>query len=152
GTTFGCGLSLPQAAWSDIAQANRGGDPVHLRVRATVDGSCVSTSTSTVDLSLADQDLTGGLYYWQSSAPSPSGREGQTGGIYAYDFGSPKTSATPFFTPDSAGHCQGCHALSRDGMRMAVMSDELDGDDEFGEPHVQVLDMATRTVLGGVNL
>src|SRR5207249_7655168 len=63
----GCGLTLPLAAWLDVANENRDGDPVHVTVRATKDGSCVASSTTTVDVSLAKEDLAGGIYYWQSA-------------------------------------------------------------------------------------
>ena len=42
GTSRGCGLTLPQAAWNDIANTNRDGDPVKVTVRATIDGAAAS--------------------------------------------------------------------------------------------------------------
>src|SRR6266542_1139828 len=47
GPSRGCGITLPQAAWNDIANTNRDGDPVKVSVRAT-DGTCVSTSADKV--------------------------------------------------------------------------------------------------------
>ena len=38
GPSKGCGLTLPQLAWNDIANANRDGDPVKVSVRATCCG------------------------------------------------------------------------------------------------------------------
>src|SRR5205823_4847011 len=41
GPSKGCGLTLSQQEWTDIANTNRDGDPVKVIVRATKDGSCV---------------------------------------------------------------------------------------------------------------
>ncbi|HEY8075679.1 MAG TPA: hypothetical protein VIF62_16250, partial [Labilithrix sp.] len=38
GASRGCGITLPQAAWNDIANINRDGDQVGVIVRATKDG------------------------------------------------------------------------------------------------------------------
>src|SRR5262249_24935745 len=66
GASKGCGVTLPQGAWNDIANVNRDGDQVHVIVRATKDGGCVSVSQTKVDLLFAKEDLAGGIYYWQS--------------------------------------------------------------------------------------
>ena len=147
GTSRGCGITLPQGAWNDIANANRDGDPVRVVVRATTDGSCVSISEAKIDLSFAKDDLAGGIYYWQSATFGGIG--GKTGGIYSHDFGSFDPTPTPFYTSGGTGTCVGCHTLSRDGSRMAVMTDDPDGDDEFADVKMHVMDVATRTVLGG---
>jgi hypothetical protein len=147
GASRGCGITLPQGAWNDIANANRDGDPVHVIVRATTDGSCVSISDAKIDLSFAKEDLAGGIYYWQSATFGGVG--GKTGGIYSHDFGSFDPTPTPFYTSGGTGTCVGCHTLSRDGSRMAVMTDDPDGDDEFADVKMHVMDVATRTVLGG---
>ena len=42
GASKGCGLTLPQLAWNDIANANRDGNALNVSVRATIDGSCVT--------------------------------------------------------------------------------------------------------------
>jgi hypothetical protein len=147
GTSRGCGVTLPQGAWNDIANSNRDGDPVRVVVRATTDGSCVSISEAKIDLSFAKDDLAGGIYYWQSATFGGVG--GKTGGIYSHDFGSFDPTPTPFYTSGGTGTCVGCHTLSRDGARMAVMTDDPDGDDEFADVKMHVMDVATRTVLGG---
>lgn len=147
GMSRGCGITLPQGAWNDIANTNRDGDPVRVVVRATTDGSCVSISEAKIDLSFAKEDLAGGIYYWQSATFGGIG--GKTGGIYSHDFGSFDPTPTPFYTSGGTGTCVGCHTLSRDGSRMAVMTDDPDGDDEFADVKMHVMDVATRTVLGG---
>src|SRR5262249_56057557 len=58
---------------------------------------------------------------------------------------------TPLYTWGASGTCVGCHFLSRDGIRISLAFDDPDGDDEFGDQHTSVLDVATRTVLGGMS-
>ena len=120
GTTRGCGVTLPQAAWNDIANTNRDGDAVSIVVRATDQAaSCVSSSTAKVQIAFAKDDLKGGIYYWQSATYGGVG--GKTGGIYSHDFGTFDPTPTPFYTSGSTGTCVGCHTLSRDGARMSLL-------------------------------
>jgi hypothetical protein len=147
GPSKGCGLTLPQQAWTDIANANRDGDPLNVSVRATIDGSCVTTTPQTVRLSFAKDDLAGGIYYWQSATYGGIG--GKTGGIYSHDFGTFDPTPTPFYTSDATGTCVGCHNVSRDGIRMSLAFDDPDGDDEFGDVHTAVLDIASKSKVGG---
>jgi hypothetical protein len=147
GASPGCGLTLSQHEWNDIANINRDGNPLHVTVRATAGGSCVSTSTTKVDINFAKEDLTGGIYYWQSA--TYGGVAGTTGGIYYHDFGTFDPTATPFWTSGSTGTCIGCHTLSKDGVRMSLMNDDPDADDEFGDVRTLTMDVASRTVLGG---
>jgi hypothetical protein len=150
GASPGCGVTLPQAAWNDIANTNRDGDPVKVTLRATANGSCVSTSTASVAINFAKDDLAGGIYYWQ--AATYGGVGGKTGGIYSRDFGTFDPTPTPFYTSGASGTCVGCHYLSRDGARISLAFDDPDGDDEFGDEHTSVLDVATRTALGGMQV
>jgi hypothetical protein len=150
GASLGCGVTLPQAAWNDIANTNRDGDPVHVTVRATKDGSCVSTSTVKIDILFAKEDIIGGIYYWQSAVYGGIG--GKTGGIYSHDFGSLDPAPTPFYTSGGTGTCVGCHYLSRDGARMSLATDDPDADDELGDVKSHLMDVATRTVLGGAKM
>ena len=147
GASPGCGVTLPQAAWNDIANTNRDGDPVKVTVRATTNGSCVSTSTANIAINFAKEDLAGGIYYWQAAVYGGIG--GKTGGIYSHDFGTFDPTPTPFYTSGASGTCVGCHFLSRDGVRIALSTDDPDGDDEFGDMKAHVLDVATRTVVSG---
>lgn len=150
GASKGCGVTLPQGAWNDIANTNREGDPVTVTVRATIDGTCVSTSTTKVNLSYAKEDLAGGIYYWQSAVYGGIG--GKTGGIYSHDFGTFDPKPTPFYTASGTGTCVGCHNVSRDGARMALAFDDPDGDDEFADVHTAVMDVASASIVGGKNL
>jgi hypothetical protein len=147
GASPGCAVTLPQAAWNDVANTNRDGDPVHVTVRATADGSCVSTSTAKIDLRFAKDDIQGGIYYWQSAVYGGIG--GKTGGIFSHDFGSFDPTPTPFYTSGTSGTCVGCHFLSRDGARMSLATDDPDADDEFGDVKTHVMDVSKRAVIGG---
>ena len=150
GASKGCGLTLPQLAWNDIANANRDGDALNVSVRATINGSCVTTSAENVNLWFAKNDLAGGIYYWQSATFGGVG--GKTGGIYTHDFGTFDPTPTPFYTSDTTGTCVGCHNVSRDGLRISLAFDDPDGDDEFGDVHTAVLDIPTKTKVGGTQM
>ena len=66
--TGGCAFKLDTVDWNYVAAHNRGGDPVTVTVRgAPADLSCVVGSNSR-QISFAEADLSGGIYYWQSVA------------------------------------------------------------------------------------
>jgi hypothetical protein len=143
----GCALTLSQTEWNDIAATNANGDPVKVTVRATPSGGqCVTSSPQSVNVAFAKENLTGGIYYWQSA--TYGGVAGTTGGVYFHDFGSFDPVPTPFWTSGATGTCVGCHTLSKDGVRMALMNDDPDADDEYGDVHTLTMDVATRTVVG----
>ncbi len=147
GASLGCGVTLSQAQWNDISNANRDADPVRVFVRATdASATCVSVSQASIAISFAKDDLKGGIYYWQSATYGGVG--GKTGGIYSHDFGSFDPTPTPFYTSGGTGTCVGCHTLSRDGVRISLLTDDPDGDDEFGDVTSHMMDVATRTSLG----
>jgi hypothetical protein len=144
----GCGLTLSQTEWNDLATTNANGDPVAVTVRATpANAQCVTASPQSVKINFAKENLSGGIYYWQSA--TYGGVAGTTGGIYFHDFGTFDPTPTPFWTSGSTGTCIGCHTLSKDGVRMSLMDDDPDADDEFSDVHTLTLDVASRTVLGG---
>jgi len=145
----GCGLTLSQLAWNDVANTNRDGDPVTVTVRATPPGgSCVTSSPESVSLMFAKDDLTGGIYYWQSVLYGQVA--GTAGGIYYHDFGTFDPTPTPFWTTGGAQNsCVGCHTLSKDGIQMALMQDDADADDEYGDVHPLTVNVPTRTATGG---
>jgi hypothetical protein len=147
GASTGCAVTLPQGAWNDIADINRDGAPVSVTVRATADGSCVSTSTARIALNFAKEDVEGSIYFWQSAVHDRI--DGRTGGLFRHDFGTTDPAPTPFYTSGATGTCVGCHFLSRDGARMSFSTDDPDGDDDFKDMKTHVLDVATKTVLGG---
>ena len=149
GAARGCGITLSQAEWNDIANINRDGASVGIAVRATTDGSCVATSQEAIAINFAKEDLAGGIYYWQSA--TYNGIAGTTGGIYQHDFGTFDPAPVPFYTSGSAGVCVGCHNLSRDGFRMSLGTDDPDADDEFGDVTTHLMDVSKKTVIGAKN-
>jgi hypothetical protein len=145
GPSRGCGVTLPQAAWNDIANNNREAQPLKVTVRATKPGiACAKTSANSANIAFAKEDLAGGIY-WQSATLGGVG--GKTG-IYSHDFGSFDPTPTPFYTSDSAGTCVGCHSVSPDGLRMALEIDDPDAG-EIGDVHSLLMAIATRRALGG---
>lgn len=147
-SNVGCGLTLSQAEWSNIAQLNADGDPLQVTVRAAPPGQqCVTTSPQTVRINFAKENLAGGIYYWQSA--TYGGVAGTTGGIFSHDFGTFDPTPTPFYTSGASGTCVGCHTLSKDGMRMSLMTDDPNADDEYSDVTMHVMDVGSRTVLGG---
>jgi hypothetical protein len=147
----GCGLTLSQQAWNDIADTNRDGDPLAITVRATANGSCVTASQQSVHVSFAKDNLNGGIYYWQSA--TYTGVAGQAGGIYYHDFGTFDPTPTPFWVYSTNNkRCVGCHTLSKDGVRMSLMNDDADADDEYGDVMTLTMDVGSRTVIGGKNM
>lgn len=106
----GCTLLTDDESWKWLSQAARN-DTVQLFVRGSInDGAIVGTSAKQA-LSFASEDMKGGLYYWAASI----------GGIARYDFGLRGQKAEAFYGPlQAAAICVGCHAMSRDGKRVAV--------------------------------
>jgi hypothetical protein len=145
----GCGLTLSQQAWNDIANTNRDGDPVQVVVRATPpSASCVTASQQSVNIMFAKDNLTGGIYYWQSVLYGQVA--GTAGGIFYHDFGTFDPTPTPFWTAGGQQNtCVGCHTLSKDGVQMALMTDDADADDEYGDVHPLTINVPTRTATGG---
>jgi hypothetical protein len=139
----GCELQLDPAMWAFVANQNRGLDPVTITVRGTTDGMCASTSANSVRLAFADQDILGAIYYWKSTVSS----NGTGGQVWVKSWGdqTPEQDVTSAF----GATCNGCHALSRDGQRMVINSDDDDSDDEYGDVKASLIDMVTKMPLGG---
>lgn len=139
----GCELKLDPNMWKFIANQNRGGDPVTITVRGTTDGMCASSSSQTVRLAFAQDDLLGVIYYWKSTITS----NGVGGQVWQKSFGDnvPESDVTSKY----GATCNGCHALSRDGARMVINSDDDDSDDEYGDVLASLIDMSTQSSIGG---
>jgi WD40-like Beta Propeller Repeat len=147
----GCELIVDPQTWSFLVAANRGGDPVTVTVRGTTDGTCASSSAASVQMSFASEDVLGAIYYWKSTA-SANGTGGQ---IWVKSFGDsvPEGQVTGGGGGGGGGgalgaSCNGCHSLSRDGLRMVLYSDDNDSDDEYGDVTGSLIDMTTKTPLG----
>jgi WD40 repeat protein len=150
GATNGCVYDLSQQVWDYIAQSNRGGDPLDIIIKATdASGSCVATSQTQVRISFAQEDLNGGIYYWQSV--NVAGLQGATGGIFRYDFGKRGQTPQAFLAPTASGgmmqRCVGCHFLSRDGQKMTYGNDDPDADDEYSDLKTSLIDVATKVAV-----
>ncbi len=112
-TNGGCIYQPDPQVWHWIAESNRGGTPLAIKVRATDgQGGGVGTSNA-VSLSFSQDDINGGLYYWTTSGGTA---------IMRFDFASTtQTQAQKFIgTELTGGTCVGCHALSRDGAKVVA--------------------------------
>lgn len=131
-TAAGSGwVVFPPDAWRIAGETERGRG-LKVTVRGLATGSPgLAGSSPPLAVRVAKDDVEGGIYYWAASAS----------GIYRHDFGKPGVPAEPYYTPaQSGGRCVACHALSRDGTRMAVT---FDG----GNGGATVLDVASRAPL-----
>jgi hypothetical protein len=137
----GCELVVTPDVWKLIAGSNRGGAPVKVSVRATSDGSCATSSASTVGISFSQQDLDGGMFYWKSTISSI----GVGGQIWAKSFGDATPEEQITGTGNNSYGCFGCHSLSRDGLKMVVNVDDNDSDDEYGDVTSMLIDVKTKT-------
>jgi hypothetical protein len=111
----GCVFTPDKTFWSNLVAYARGTVPVTYTIKG-VNGQSpgvVGTSAQRT-IAFGQQNLFGGIYYWN------------TGGvIQRYDFGFPNAPAKQYLTAADVGAfaCVGCHALSRDGKRIAVGAD-----------------------------
>lgn len=124
-------LAFLPSEWSVAGDSERGGSlKVVVRGLSTAMPQTAGSSAP-LAINVALEDIEGGIYYWAASQS----------GIFRHDFGQPGLPAEPYYTPaQSSGRCVACHALSRDGTRMAIT---FDG----GNGAATVLDVATRTQL-----
>ena len=109
----GCVYEPDEDAWDLLATAARGEDAMFYTVRGLNQASPnVSGVSETNSITFAQDDLLGGIYYWAAGA----------GAIMRYDFGRRGQTAETFLNVPQTGAttCVGCHALSRDGSRIAV--------------------------------
>ncbi|MFO0579509.1 MAG: hypothetical protein U1A78_36390 [Polyangia bacterium] len=106
----GCAFSPDEATMKLLAQTGRGQE-LELKIRgSSTDGGGVGTSAPQA-LRFSENDMKGGIYYWAASV----------GGIARYDFGLRGKTPESYYDPFRAGAiCAGCHALSRNGKRIAV--------------------------------
>lgn len=108
---------------SEWYAAAHGGNAITVKVRALTAANPGRFGTAPPRTArLSNNDLAGGLYYWAARATGANAF-----GIFRHDFGQPAQPAQPFFTNTDAGRCVACHAVSRDGTRMAVGYDGGDG-------------------------
>ncbi|MGH7272730.1 MAG: hypothetical protein ACREJ3_20060 [Polyangiaceae bacterium] len=141
----GCEVKLTQAQWNLLVTANRGLNPVKITVRGTTNGTCATRSIDSVSISFASEDLLGAIYYWKSTVSS----NGTGGQIWVDQFGTPsEKQVTGTSGSTLAASCNGCHALSRDDLRMVVYSDDDDSDDEYSDVTGSLIDMTNMSTVG----
>jgi hypothetical protein len=108
----GCAYTPSDEVWKAMSTAGRGGPPVKYTLRGVNGQSPGAVGASEAqNLSFGQEDIVGGLYYWNAGA-------GQT---IRVEFGKPQQTADKYMTAQTAGAstCVGCHVLSRDGTRIA---------------------------------
>lgn len=105
----GCVLTLPEELFAIVGNAGREAGGVELSIRATRAGGGPVSRSATQRLGVTRSDLRGGVYWWSAT----------TGSIVRYDFGLPMARRERFMQ-GGAIDCVGCHALARDGSRIAV--------------------------------
>lgn len=112
----GCAYAPSEQVWTAMSTAGRGGPPIEYTLRA-VNGQSPGPvgKSETRRISFGEEDIVGGLYYWNAMA-------GQT---LRVEFGKPEQTADKYMTAQTAGAstCVGCHVLSRDGTRIAIGMD-----------------------------
>ena len=145
----GCEITVDPTSWGQIAGANRGGEPVAISVRGTTDGACASTSSDTIHVSFAEQDVAGTYFYWRSQ----SEKLGLSGQVWGQAFGDLAASpgrdlTTPTFAQPI---CAGCHSQSRDGSRMLVYPVD-DTDPDYGGLEGSLIDLTPWPADAGVTL
>ena len=103
----GCVYTPDPTFWSSLAAYARGTTPVTWTV-AGVNGSSLGNpiGTSPVQsMGFSEQDLRGGLYYWNSG-----------GSVERFDYGFPTSPRQTYLSPANVGGiCVGCHVISRQG-------------------------------------
>ncbi|MCX5744478.1 MAG: hypothetical protein NT062_18460 [Proteobacteria bacterium] len=67
---------------------------------------------------LSNEPMEGGLYYW-AIYPSVNGAP-RVSGIWRHDMAHPGQVAEEYMSTTTEGKCVACHALSRDGSKMAI--------------------------------
>jgi hypothetical protein len=139
----GCELVVDPYSWSKLASVNRDLGPVTVTVRGTTDGRCVSSSNS-ITVNFAKEDVLGTYYYWKAFVTQGQGVGGQIWAQVFGDLGTPEKDVTSNVSAGGSqlqATCNGCHAVSRDGTRMVVYSDDNDSDDEYTDVSGSLLDM-----------
>lgn len=111
----GCVYTPDPTFWSSFVAYARGTTPISWTVSGVNGASPGAVGTSAVQsLGFTEQDLRGGLYYWNSA-----------GSVVRYDYGYPNAPRQTFLTAGNVGAltCVGCHVISRQGNQIVVGKD-----------------------------
>lgn len=131
----GCAFVPEPAVWSALSAALAGAGEVTYRLRG-VDAAGTVGESEVRRIRVAGEAITGGLYYWNAGG----------GSIDRFEFGLRGARAENFLNighigAGPGGTCIGCHALSRNGTRIAA------GAGPIPTSGVHVFDVATRNRL-----
>ncbi|HKE13448.1 MAG TPA: hypothetical protein VKB80_01170 [Kofleriaceae bacterium] len=116
----GCIYQPDADVWRWVAESSRGLGPVAVGAAGTdLAGSGVGHGAP-IEIAFSQDDIKGGIYYWTTSQVA-----GSETAIMRFDFASPdQVAAERVVGPEmTGGHCVGCHALSRDGVRLLTSSE-----------------------------
>ena len=129
----GCGYAPDALVWGILASAGRGDDPLATALRGTSKAGGAVGASATQTIAFGEEDILGGLYYWNAGA----------GATMRYEFGVSGQKAETFMNAPKAGAatCVGCHVLSRDGERVSL------GLDIPGPAAYKVFDVATKKMV-----
>ncbi|MCC6526041.1 MAG: PD40 domain-containing protein [Polyangiaceae bacterium] len=110
----GCVYTPAASFWNEIVAYARGTAPVTYTVRGVNGQSPGPVGTAQASIAFGEQDLNGGIYYWDTN-----------GIVQRYDFGFPNAPPQQYLTGPEVGAfaCVGCHVMSREGTRLAVGQD-----------------------------
>lgn len=116
-------LSLTPGDWQSVADSVKGG-----KVQVLVRGALAAApgkmgSSAAASLVIGASDVEGGIYYF---APVSS-TGAAVGAVVRHAFGDTSGMPKPYYAPNNATRCVGCHVLTRDGTRMAVTYDGGNG-------------------------
>ena len=105
--------SFTPAEWASLASSRL---PLQLTVAGLNTTAPTQKGTSAPQAASATNELVqGGVYYWQNIP---------TQGVYRYDMSTPNMPTSSFFPAgQQPTTCLGCHALSRDGTKIALTLD-----------------------------
>ena len=125
----GCIYEPDADVWDAISTGARGQGPITYRLRGA-DAAGHMGEASERTLIVAQEDVTGGLYYWAATR----------GTVMRFEFGVRGAREEAYMDTARTGAlmCVGCHVLSRDGQRFGVGTDTPTST-------FQVFDVATRT-------
>lgn len=101
--------------WSPLASSRVPLDLTVSGLRQAAPATKGTTPVRTVDVT--NEDSRGGIYYWATNGA----------GIYRYDVETPNIPPSKLFPNAVPTGCVGCHALSRDGSKIAITFDSGDG-------------------------
>jgi hypothetical protein len=129
----GCAYAPDATVWGIVASAGRGDDALTTTLRGTSAAGGGVGASAPQTIAFGEEDILGGLYYWNAGA----------GATMRYEFGVSGQTAETFMNAPKAGaaQCVGCHVLSRDGERISL------GLDIPGPATYKVFDVATKSMV-----